>query len=86
MARSSRSSHPNLQDIPPYQLKKSKTYKVSKRVHGTTKFGKRSKLNLPGGGMKKGLSAKEAAIEIEKIRKEAGSKWPKQVYAAVMEE
>ena len=86
MARSERSKHPKMQDIPPYQLKKNKKYSVSKQVHGKTAFGKRSKLNLPGGQKKKNLSADEAAVEIRKIKKEAGSKWPERVYAAVLEQ
>ena len=43
-------------------------------------------MNLPAGKPKKNLTADQAADEIMKIRKEAGSKWPKQVFAAVFEE
>ena len=86
MARSSDSVHPKMQDMPPYELKKSKTYKVRKQVRQRTKFGKMSKMNLPAGKPKKNLTADQAADEIMKIRKEAGSKWPKQVFAAVFEE
>ncbi len=86
MARSREDLHPKLQDIPPYQLKKSKKYKVRKQVHSTTSFGKMRKMNLPAGPPKKGLSATDAAAEIEKIRKESGGKFGKQVKAVVIEE
>ena len=86
MARSSDKVHPKMQDMPPYQLKKNKTYKVRKQVRQKTRFGKIGKLNLPASGVKKNLTATQAAAEIKKIKKEAGSKFPKIVFAAVFEE
>ena len=86
MARSREDLHPKLQDIPPYQLKKSKKYNVRKQVHSVTRFGKMRKGSLPAGPPKKGLSATDAAAEIEKIRKESGGKFGKQVKAVVIEE